>query len=55
MLLAAHVLTGCGLAVGGTKEAPWLKLPDGVSFSMGVNNVDQVLDRKGLNTREKAY
>jgi hypothetical protein len=35
-------LSACGLQVGP------VKFPDGFAFSVGVNNVNQVLDKKGL-------
>lgn len=49
LALMVHILAGCGLQVGP------VKLPDGFAFSVGVNNVDQVLDRKGLNVDKRAY
>lgn len=44
LVLAAIIIvqSGCGLQVGP------VKLPDGFAFSVGVNNVNQVLDKKGL-------
>lgn len=44
----AIVLSGCGLKVGP------VTLPEGFAFSVGVNNIDHVIDRKGLNVEKKA-
>lgn len=54
LALLIGALTGCGMTIGGTKEAPWVKIPDGFAFSVGVNNIDHVVDRKGLNVERKA-
>lgn len=35
-------LSGCGMDIGP------VHIPDGFAFSVGVNNVNQVLDKKGL-------
>ena len=35
-------LSACGMDIGP------VHLPDGFAFSVGVNNVNQVLDKKGL-------
>lgn len=42
LLWLGITLSACGLQVGP------VKLPDGFAFSVGVNNVNQVLDKKGL-------
>jgi len=54
MLIAGCLaLSGCGMYIG-PKDSPYLKLPDGFAFNVGVNNIDHVIDRKGLNVEKKA-
>lgn len=48
LLAVACAFSACGAYIG-PKESPYFKVPDGISFSMGVNNIDHVIDRKGLN------
>ncbi len=43
LLGLAISLSACGMDIGP------VHLPDGFAFSVGVNNVNQVLDKKGLN------
>lgn len=47
-LIALIALTGCGTTLG-SKNDPWLQIPNGISIGFSMNNVDHALDRKGLN------
>lgn len=46
LLFSLLALSSCGLKIGP------VELPDGFAFSVGVNNVNQVLDKKGLSAEK---
>jgi len=48
LIVILCVVSGCGMKIGPEKD-PWLTFPEGFQFQVDVNNVDHVLDRKGLN------
>lgn len=52
-VVVCMAFAGCGLKVGPASD-PWISVPDGLSFNVGVNNVDHVDDRKGLNINKGA-
>lgn len=58
MLLAVHVLSGCGYMFLGTEEIDaWgfkAKFASGVTARAGINSIDSVDDNQGVNTRRMA-
>lgn len=48
LITFACLFSGCG-AKFGPGEHGWFKIPDGLDFHVGVNNIDTVNNQKGLH------